>query len=58
MTSQMVGVGENAPYIGGVGMTRGHSVDLRERVVRQIEAGGSVRTVAAIFAVSAGFRAV
>jgi hypothetical protein len=36
-------------------MTPGHSVDLRERAVRQIEAGGSVRTVAAMFVVSASF---
>jgi transposase len=36
-------------------MTRAYSVDLRERVVRQVEAGGSVRKVAAMFAVSASF---
>ena len=36
-------------------MTRAYSVDLRERVVRQVEAGRSVRTGAAMFAVSASF---
>src|SRR5215831_16932619 len=36
-------------------MTRAYSVDLRERVVRQVEAGASVRAVAAMFAVSASF---
>ncbi len=33
-------------------MTRPYSVDLRERVVRQVETGESVRRVAAMFAVS------
>ena len=36
-------------------MTRAYSIDLRERVVRQVEAGGSVRRVAAVFAVSPSF---
>ena len=36
-------------------MTRPYSVDLRERVVRQVEAGDSVRRVAAMFAVSPSF---
>ncbi len=36
-------------------MTRPYSVDLRERVVRQIETGDSVRRVAAMFAVSPSF---
>jgi transposase len=36
-------------------MTRAYSIDLRERVVRQVEAGGSVRRVAAMFAVSPSF---
>lgn len=36
-------------------MTRPYSMDLRERVVRQVEAGDSVRRVAAMFAVSPSF---
>jgi len=36
-------------------MTRAYLIDLRERVVRQVEAGGSVRRVAAMFAVSPSF---
>jgi len=36
-------------------MTRPYSEDLRERVVRQVEAGNSVRRVAAMFAVSPSF---
>ena len=36
-------------------MTRAYSIDLREGVVRQVEAGGSVRRVAAMFAVSPSF---
>lgn len=36
-------------------MTRAYSVDLRERVVRQVEEGASVRQVAAMFAVSPSF---
>ena len=36
-------------------MTRPYSVDLRERVVGQVEAGDSVRRVAAMFAVSPSF---
>jgi hypothetical protein len=36
-------------------MTRAYSIDLRERVVRQVGAGGSVRRVAAMFAVSPSF---
>lgn len=36
-------------------MTRLYSEDLRERVLRQVEAGASVRRVAAMFAVSPSF---
>ena len=36
-------------------MTRPYSMDLRERVVRPVEAGNSVRRVAAMFAVSPSF---
>jgi len=36
-------------------MTRPYSVDLRARVVRQVEAGDSARRVAAMFAVSPSF---
>ena len=36
-------------------MTRAYPADLRERVIRQVETGGSVRTVAAMFAVSPSF---
>jgi transposase len=36
-------------------MNRAHSIDLRERVVRQVEGGGSVRRVAAMFAASPSF---
>jgi hypothetical protein len=36
-------------------MTRAYSIDLREGVVRQVEAGGTVRRVAAMFAVSPSF---
>jgi transposase len=36
-------------------MTRPYSVDLRERVVRSVEAGASCRATAAQFAVSVSF---
>lgn len=36
-------------------MAKPYSMDLRERVVREVEAGGSVRTVAETFSVSPSF---
>lgn len=56
MASQMwAGWWRMGRHLGGCGMTRPYSVDLRERVVRQIEAGESVRRVASSFAVSPSF---
>lgn len=43
------------PHIWGDGMTRAYSVDLRERAVQPVSGGGSVRAVAAMFAVSPSF---